>query len=104
MHETFLLLTFRDHTAARQACEQIAKWVKAFHLAHGQLAARRDVDANRVYVRLNFEAHEVSAYQRWLERIPREAQIAQAEEKTFLEGTEGFAVIRECFERLPEAD
>lgn len=104
MRETFLVFAFQDGTAARRACEQIAKWVEAFHIPHGQLAARHDTEDNRVYVRLKFEAHEANAYRRWLERIPREPLFAQAEGKAFMEGAEGCAAIRERYQRLREAD
>lgn len=104
MPETFLLFAFVDAGAAHLALEQIRRWVKAFRITHGQLAARHDPRDIVVYVRLKFEAHEANAYRRWLERIPREQPFDQAELKTVAEDAAGFADVQEIFALLPEAD
>lgn len=95
----YLIFDFGDdHVAAERARNQIEQWVRAFKL-HGQLLARarRTGEQSRLLVRLAFEEFEQLAFERWLERIPREAVFASAELATVRPGDSLFEWACEWF-------
>ena len=95
----YLIFDFgEDHVAAERALGQVEQWVRAFKL-HGQLLARarRTGEQTRLLVRLAFEEFEQLAFERWLERIPREAVFAGAEVATVRPGDALFAWACEWF-------
>ena len=78
--EAYLIFDFaEDRAAAQHALETVERWRKSFKLRDQVLAReKRAEEAIRVVVRLAFEEYERLAFERWLERIPREEAFAGA--------------------------
>ena len=95
----YLIFDFgKERRAARAALAQVELWSQLFKL-HGQLLAREKLagESAQVVVCLKFEEFEKLAFERWLERIPREEMFACARQELIRSGDERFAWAGEWF-------
>lgn len=95
----YLIFDFgEDRSAAEQALSVLEQWRKSFKLRDQLLAREMTVEeGTRVTVRLAFEEFEKLAFERWLERIPREELFARAGLEIIRPGDERFRWVGEWF-------
>lgn len=103
--EAYLIFDFgEDRMAAQQGLATVEQWRKSFKL-RDQLEARLRLaeEGARVAVHLAFEEFEKLAFERWLERIPREEVFAPAGVEVIRPGDERFRWAGEWFDAAESA-
>lgn len=97
--EAYLIFDFgEDRGGAEQAVATVENWRRWFKL-RDRLVVREKPAAEgiRVVVRLAFEEFERLAFERWLERIPREDIFTRAGLEIIRPGDERFGWAAEWF-------
>lgn len=130
MAKTFLLFDFgTDEEAAQKARHRIDAWKQAFRLGNKvqfkverqsfegsgakdesqgkdesakqeKASSAQSSDRIRVFIRLDFSAHEKALFQTWLERIPSEEPFKSLQHQTIERTADNFEEIGELFDAL----